>query len=186
MNNSFITGVGKINSGEYDKVSISGTGNIDGNIKANEINVSGVANFKGTVEASSLKVSGVGKFGDDVKSKTIFVSGFAKMDQDLSADSITVNGTLHISGDVNTDILMIDTKESHFKNIFGDCINIKSIRKTKIAEIEATNISLTNVQVKRVSGSKVEILKYSHVDVVEFSESLKIHDTCVIGKIIKL
>ena len=186
MNNSFISGVGTISGGEYDNVSISGTGNVDGNIKANEVKISGVGNFKGTVEAASLKVSGVGKFSNDVKCKTIFVSGVAKMDHDLAADSITVNGTIHISGDVNTDILMIDTKESYFKNVYGDCINIKSFKKTKIDEIEATNVSLYNVKANRVSGSKVEILGYSYVDVVEFSESLKLHDTCTIGKIIKL
>ena len=76
--------------------------------------------------------------------------------------------------------------QSYFKNIYGDCINIKSFKKTKIDEIEATNVSLYNVKANRVSGSKVEILGYSYVDVVEFSESLKLHDTCTIGKIIKL
>ncbi len=186
MNNATIAGIGTISGGEYDKITISGTGSVNGNIKANEIKISGVANFNGETESISLKVSGVGKFDQNVKCKTFHTSGVAKLENDLSADSITVNGTIHISGDINTDILVIDTKESCLENVYGDCINIKASKNVKVNEIEATNIILTNATVKRVSGSKVEIYEYSHVDVVEYSDSLKIHDTCVIRQVIKL
>ena len=186
MNNANIAGIVTIHGGEYDKLSISGTGSVDGKIKANEIKISGVGSFNGEVEAVSIKVSGVGRFDPNVKCKTFYASGVAKLENDLSADSITINGTIHISGDINTDILVIDTKESYLSNVYGDCINIKASKNAKANEIEATNIMLTNTTANRVSGSKVEIYEYSNVDVVEYSESLKIHDTCIVKQIIKL
>ena len=79
---------------------------------------------------------------------------------------------------------MVDTNKSKFKNIYGDCITIKS-KKVSVEEIEATNIKVYNITAKRISGANVEILGHSSVEEIEYSESLIIHDTCTVKKIVK-
>ena len=172
--------------GEYNKVSISGTGAINGTIKAKEIKVSGVGNFSEIVEAELIKISGVSNFQNNVKCKTFYSSGASKIQKDLLADSVTINGAISIQGDINSDVLVVDTKESKFNNIYGDCINIKSSDKVTVNEIEATAISLVNVTANKVSGNKLEIFGYSNIDTIEYSESLIIHNTCKVKNIIKL
>jgi cytoskeletal protein CcmA (bactofilin family) len=76
-----ITGSGQINGGDYNKVSISGSAKVNGDVKAQEIRNSG-----------SLDAVG------NISSKLVHSSGSLKIEGNLEADLVESSGTLKVSG----------------------------------------------------------------------------------------
>ena len=80
-----ISGSGHIPAGEYnDKVSVSGSGKLDGNVRCTAFSASGSAHCAGSLECA-----------EDVR-----VSGSAHIDGDVTATSLSVSGSAHIGGDL--------------------------------------------------------------------------------------
>lgn len=90
-----ISGAGTIAGGRYDTVHISGSGQAQGAIEANEIHISGSGKFAGDVQAVTIKSSG-----------SINITG------NVTAETIKVSGSLHIHGDLNTGLLNVPGSSS--------------------------------------------------------------------------
>ena len=183
-----IAGSGCIAGGEYNKVSISGSGTGTGNFTCKLLKVAGSAKFEGEVFADEVSLAGSVKFQKSIKGNIIKIAGATKIESDISCEELKADGSLIVQGECNVGNLIIEGESSSFNNVYGDSIIIKTKRGKQITvnEIEATNIELRKVKANRVSGETVKITGSSIIDVIEFKESLKISENVEVKKIIKL
>ena len=88
-----ISGSGVIPSGEYDKIRVSGSCQLDGLVRCKSFHVSG-ATRGGELECSGdVQISGSSKFVGGVKAGSLSISGAFMTEGDL-----TVDGDIHCSG----------------------------------------------------------------------------------------
>ena len=71
MNDVKIAGSGTISSGEYNLVSIAGSGKAIGDITCKLLKVAGSARFEGTINSDEVSIAGSCKFLRDVKGNKI-------------------------------------------------------------------------------------------------------------------
>lgn len=121
-----ISGSGVLASGEYDKVSISGSGKLNGLIRCKSLHCSGSAKGDAEIECENgIHISGSGKFDKHVKAGSVSasggfgcggnltvqndirISGGAKCEGSVKAGSISVSGGLSIKGDAEAETVKV-------------------------------------------------------------------------------
>lgn len=155
------SGMGKCSGGEFDRVNISGTGKIQGNIKCSKFDASGMAKVFGDVESEKFNTSGVSKIEGNLYSKEIDVSGVLKctgeassnevrvsgmatVEQSLKSHRIEGEGCLTVKGDIECEQVdvygMIDCRG------FLNCENLELglVGTSNINEVGASNIKIEN------------------------------------------
>lgn len=116
-----ITGSGRTSGGVYNNVTISGSGDIAGDVecvnftingsghvsgllKAKRATISGSARIDGGVQCEDeFKISGTSRVGSDVKCASLHVSGDSHLFGNLTAEQIHIMGSSKISGDCNAE-----------------------------------------------------------------------------------
>lgn len=188
LQNVKIAGSGTISGGEYNVVSIAGSGSSTADISCKLLKVAGTASFKGCVDAEEISIAGSSKFHQNLKSKKIKIAGTAKVEGNIESEELNIDGNINILGECNVGTLKQEGAGSKFNNIYGEYIKIESKRSKKIEvnEIEATEIELRKVDAKRISGDKITVYGNSKIDVIEFRTSLKISKNVEVKEIIKL
>ena len=94
---------GHIPAGEYnDKISVSGSGKLDGNVRCTSLSCSGSVHGTGYVQCSEdVRVSGSCHIDGDLTANTISASGSIHVNGDLTAVStVRASGALHCDGNV--------------------------------------------------------------------------------------
>jgi cytoskeletal protein CcmA (bactofilin family) len=116
-----VSGSGTLSGGVYSRISISGSGKVNGDIVVEELKVSGSGKVNGKTEAGQITISGSGTFADSVLAEEMRVSGSGKVEGEVHAkelkcsgsfrakggitsDYIKISGSLHSGGDVEADI----------------------------------------------------------------------------------
>lgn len=188
MNDVKIAGSGTISSGEYNLVSISGSGKAIGDITCKLLKVAGAARFEGTINSEEASIAGSCKFLKDVKGNKIKVAGATVIEGNVSCEELRADGDMKILGECNVGTLKFEAEGGTFNNIYGDYIELKSKigKKTQVNEIEATTIEVRNIEAKRISGENVKVTGKSVIDIIEFKDNLKISDKVTVKQIIKL
>lgn len=98
--NMTISGSGFIGAGEYDNISISGSGKAEGFIRCKAFRCSGSFSGNSDIECEGdIHVSGSFKNNGELKSKELRVSGSAKNGGSLSSEKIDVSGSFVVEGD---------------------------------------------------------------------------------------
>lgn len=93
-----ISGSSSVMGGEYNTVSISGAGKINGNLKCDSFACSGSGKLLGDLEAESVRSSGSTKIEGSVQCQTASVSGsFACGNLEVS-EELHASGGIHVSG----------------------------------------------------------------------------------------
>ena len=93
-----ISGSSSVMGGEYNTVSISGAGKINGNLKCDSFACSGAGKLLGDLEAESVRCSGSSKIEGSVQCQTASVSGsFACGNLEVS-EELKVSGGMQVSG----------------------------------------------------------------------------------------
>ena len=103
-----ISGSGSVASGEYnEKISISGSGRINGNVRCIGVSCSGSMRSVGDLECSeNVGVSGSAHFEKSVSADNISVSGSVRIDEDANAKgSIKISGSAKIGGNIKCSLL---------------------------------------------------------------------------------
>ena len=189
-----ISGRGDIPSGEYDKISISGSGHLLGSICAQSFKSSGTVKGESIECKETLKVSGRALFSGKVKSTEISVAGSFKTDDSVEANSVKIAGRVKCKGTIKSnDIKICVELPSYVGEVNGQNIQIKrkrlSLMKRKMvvsSEINGDTVSLSYVSCPVVSGKKVAIGKGCRIGVVRYSEEIQISKGAKIGKIEKI
>lgn len=116
-----ISGMGKMNGGDFGQVEISGFGRLTGDVSAKTITISGAGTVDGNTKADRIRVSGTGNIngsleGNFVESTGNFKvegqavigelvnEGRCRMGQTLKAQKVLSQGYLSIGGDLEADI----------------------------------------------------------------------------------
>lgn len=143
MKDMKISGSSTMAGGEYDSVSISGSGAVDGNIKCTSFSASGSAHVRGSVEAADsfrcsgsahvdgdasakvIKCSGAAHVGGNVSSGEMSCSGAMKVDGNINAKSLSASGSIKVSGDAEADEIVITGCIKAGGLISGDKVEIR-------------------------------------------------------------
>jgi cytoskeletal protein CcmA (bactofilin family) len=175
-----ISGSGSAGGGRYNKVKISGSGEvnghvecnelhtsgaskINGNVKAEEIITSGSSKITGDVESGLIRTSGSSKIGGDVWSKELKTSGSTKIEGNLRTEEVEISGSANIGGNVNAEAV----KVSGSMEIGGDCqserfsasgmFRIGGLLNGDEIEIQIGG----NCRVREIGGEKIKVRKNS-------------------------
>ena len=100
-----ISGAGSYPGGEFDSVSISGSGKINGDIRCKSFSGSGASKVVGNVVCERFSCSGSGKVTGNVEGLEIKASGCCRIEGDVKGGSLSVSGATKIVGSVKGEIV---------------------------------------------------------------------------------
>ncbi|MBC8578027.1 MAG: polymer-forming cytoskeletal protein [Zhenhengia sp.] len=119
-----ISGAGSYPGGEFDSVSISGSGKINGDIRCKSFSGSGASKVVGNVVCERFSCSGSGKVTGNVEGLEIKASGCCKIEGDVKGGSLSVSGATKIVGSVKGEIVCGSGALSVGKNIEAEEVRI--------------------------------------------------------------
>jgi len=102
-----ISGAGTVRGGFFGKVSISGSGKVEGDVEAEEISVSGSGRFQGNVKAGALRASGSLAVEGNVEAEEFRCSGSGRASGDVTAESFRASGSMKVEGKGKADEMVI-------------------------------------------------------------------------------
>ncbi len=165
-----ISGSGKIALGEYNNVSVSGSGHLIGKVRCvsfsssgssrgddiectEKFKVSGSSHFSGNIEASDVKVSGsLHCDGDIIANESFSTSGSAKCGKNIKCELLTVSGSLKVEGDI----------ESESVKIYG-IVNCEGLLNAENIEIKFDR----GMNIGSIGGSKIVIVSEKAINVFQ-------------------
>lgn len=180
-------GVGQINGGEFNTVTIEGVGTCSSKIKAETINIEGVFNCSGDVEVGYLYCGGVAEFKSNIRAKRLVVEGVVseKNFSKIEAEEIHCKGVIKTGGEISADRIYAEGCIAA-KEILGDDVKInakyhanKIIKlfqrdKSEVDLIEATRIELSGVTAGTVNGKDIIIGPNCRIDKIDCSGTITI------------
>ncbi len=177
-NNDFsISGSGSLASGDYGKVSTSGSGTIRGNITCTairssgslrsegdilctgEIHSSGATTVKGNVTAERLKASGSFNIKGNFTGEAFETSGSSSVDGNFSYGSINSSGSVKVGGGVRANTIDVSGSLTVGKDCEAE--EFRSSGRLSIAGL--LNAELVTIKVDRgcdvgeIGGQRIEI-----------------------------
>ena len=102
-----LSGAGKLTGGDYARVSITGAGKVDGDLKADEIRISGAGKISGKTEALQVSVSGSGVFDGPVTADEMAVSGAGRIEGDAKVKEVKCSGSFRVSGSLSSEYVKV-------------------------------------------------------------------------------
>lgn len=177
-----------------NEMSVAGSGSFMGNIKAKSISAAGSLSCNGDVTVKEeLKTSGSAKIGGFVKASSLRAAGRLEAGSDIEAENIRVTGVLNCPGLLNAEEIELKMSDSmKIGSIGGSVIDIyrdpQSEKRGRLLVnlIEGDSITLEAVTAKRVSGRVVEIKDHCEIELVQYSEELKVSPSAKVGKTEKI
>ncbi len=210
LNSMNISGNGEIPEGKYNKIRISGSGIINGNIECNSIAVSGSGKFLGNVNSSEIRISGSCDYKKNIKGNSLRVSGSLNcydsvyLDKELKISGVgKVYGSLYgkyiiINGNIDIDkgVSFNTMNTSGIVNIKGNCEgnDFKSSGKINIdGLLSADKIEILvhrKVFIKEIGGEEIIIRNYGSKMIwpisITFSGKRKVKSELIEGDRIRL
>ena len=212
MINMRIAGRGTVPAGEYDKVSLSGSGRLFGEVRCNNFSASGTSKGESITCAERFKVSGASSFSGQVKAKNVRTAGSFSCDTLVAEEQLSVSGALRIGGDVQAksariagglqcggtlraeSIELQADKQMSIGSIVGGSVRVRrkavSIflkRRTTVTErIEGDALDLEYVTAPRVTGHNIIIGKGCRIDLVQYSGEIQSSSKTTVGKVEKI
>ena len=163
-----IAGSGNIPSGEYNKVSICGSGHLIGkvrcvsfcssgsskgeDIECKEIfKVVGSSHFSGNIEAEDVKVAGALHCDGELIAKEGFsTSGSAKCGNSVKCEQLSVAGSLKVKGDIESESVKINGTVNCEGLINAENIEIKFDRGADIGSVGGSKIVIVSKKAIKV------------------------------------
>lgn len=165
-----VSGSSNMPGGEYGKVSISGSGKIQGDVKCDRLHCSGAARIQGNVITEEIHCSGAVKIEGDlvcsgeaatsgaldcygsVKADQMRCSGSVKIQADLRCRSLTSSGVCQVQGGVEAETveLMGVTEIEGLLN--AETVTISADGKSRIGDIGCATIRVRLEQPGRFWG----------------------------------
>ena len=205
-----ISGSSTMPGGEYDRVSISGSGTVQGDLRCQSLSCSGSARVQGDVDcAGEVRSSGSSKVTGSITCESLSCSGAVKCEGSiLSRGRIHSSGAMKVSGsleggevDVSGGLETADIRCSGMAGIPGllnaETVEIAADRGIRIGSIGGSSIRIYQPQQKSllglfrsscscaqagdIEGDDVD-LEYTQADVVR-GRRVRIGEGCSIGRV---
>lgn len=158
-NNAVISGSGQLSGGNYEFVTISGSGVVNGDIVAADVKISGSAKFRGNVSAREVKVSGSARIKGSVEAGEVKFSGSGAVDGHLHAQSIHSSGSLSCKDAIRSEKIKIsghlsadgDVEAESFKSSGG--FKIKGLLNASQIHVRMNGMSYA----REIGGDRIEV-----------------------------
>lgn len=198
LKNIKLVGEGSSSGGDYEKITVTGKGQIHGDVNSKvakimgECNITGNANIDqfrltgkshidGKLQTDEMRVTGDLMVTDTIRSLNASVRGFVSASGNVEMESMNIKGGFHIDGLLNVGDLTVNLQiaKSKVKEIGGETISIKSkslFNKPYSLEaevIEGDNVYLEYSTVNVVRGAHVEIGPGCEIELVEYTSTFK-------------
>lgn len=211
MNNIKVDGFGKVNEGQYDSISISGSGKLCGDIQCKQLNVEGSGKSEGNLTCDTIVVSGVMKnegnlnvkeaniegvcnCEGDFKAERIVIDGAIKSEGYLNAEYLEVNGALKNDTEINVDHMIVDGKvkavdivgrkiEMNSNKIFRGFFSSISHFENQVNTITCDEIIASSLKCDKISCDHIVLKHGCKIDVVECYGTLSYDSTCNIRSV---
>ena len=200
-----IQGIGKINGGEFKRLSVEGVGTSDGAIKADILVIEGVFHSNGTIETDVLDCEGVGNINGKIQARKMTIEGVINIKDasDINAMDVYCEGCINTSGDLYAETFRIDGCVNA-RDIYGNSIEIlshgkvmsgfkkmminfgisSSCHSSRANLIKADTIRLEGVKATNVMGNTIIIGPGCEIETVECKGELKVHENAIVKNIV--
>lgn len=150
LNSVNFDGIGKVNGGEYENVSINGLNTVKGSISANTISINSKSTVEGSVKANSMTIKGISNIKGELRVRSLNNAGYLKIKGKSICESITNNGRYYSVGSINTHTFeseglvesSLDIKAESFNS--NGQILVKGILSAKTADITIIGFGCIN------------------------------------------
>ena len=112
-----INGSGSYPGGDFDKVSISGSGKITGDIRCEKFITSGSSKIEGNIACGELKINGSSKIMGQIDGEHMQINGSCKITEGVCGGNLVICGSGSIDGSVKVNKLEIYGSASIGKDI---------------------------------------------------------------------
>lgn len=164
-----ISGSGNIPSGEYNNISVSGSGRLQGNVRCvsfssagsskgdniectDSFRVSGSSHFGGNIIAENVKIAGsLHCDGDLVANEKVSSSGSTKCDKSVKCEQLSISGSLNVGTDIEAETVKIDGTVNCEGLINAESIEIKFDRGMDIGSIGGSKIVIVPRKATKIS-----------------------------------
>lgn len=192
LKNIKISGSASISGGSFNKISISGSGKIDGECSAQElsiagagkilgncnikiVNISGAGKIEGDLEGDDLRISGSGKILGNISFKNIKTSGSLNSEKNVTCDTFKTSGISKIQGKLKAkDIKVSGILEAN--NVESDNFTSSGMLKiTEMLNAEKINITLfKDSEVGEIGGKDIKIVIGYNNDITNFLNNFRV------------
>ena len=159
-----ISGSGQIAAGEYDRIRISGSGQLAAAVKCNSLHVSGAASGSELVCVNEIHVSGSSQFSGKVTAGSIAVSGGFTGNGDIVAkERISASGSIRCGGTMKSKLVSISGKGSVTGDVEAETVKVKGkLDCAGLLNAEEIEIEFKEgMEIGSIGGSKIVIYKRS-------------------------
>ena len=155
-----IDGLGTYGGGEFEKVSIAGSGKFTESVKSEKFQVSGIGTLLGELETKKLGVSGTCKVEGNILAENIDVSGvlkcagnvevseefrvngMTKIEQCLKANTVKGRGFLEVKEDISGEMIEIEGVLNCGKFLNCEVLVFTGVGTSVLNEIGAARIRI--------------------------------------------
>ncbi len=194
-----------------EKLTSAGAAQVTGNIYFERCKVSGAFEVKGNLEGKCLRIMGAGEVGGKIRVETCRAYGAIEVKDNINAEYFIVRGAIECIGSINCEKIMVEllgkcvVEEIGASEIaIGQKVKIKekSIKHKMINKmrmhigkeegdlraqaVEGDKIYLDHAKVDTVSGGEIEIGPYCEIERLEYTKSVKIHESSKVKEQIQI
>lgn len=159
--NMHISGSGKIPAGEYEKISISGSGHLYGLVKCNSFFTSGSSKGESIECSEKFKISGSSHFSENVSSANIGVSGsFSCGGNIICTEKAAFSGSAKC-GSIKCDVLKVSGSFKSDKDVEAEKVKINGVINCE-GLLNAENIEIKfdrGMNIGSIGGSQIHIFR---------------------------
>ena len=155
-----ISGSGTVPTGEYNHVSVSGSGRLVGKVRCATFSSSGASHGESIECTDTFKVSGASSFSGDVEANYVGVSGSFSCGGDLVAkDKLSCAGSAKCKGSVKGNLLSIAGSLAVGGDVEGEKVKVRGVLNCG-GLLNAEDIEIEferGMEIGSVGGSKIVI-----------------------------
>ena len=188
-----ISGSGKIPAGEFDRISIHGSGSLCGLVRCNDFFSSGAVRGEALTCTGEMKTVGDAVFSDSLSVGELIASGSLHAGN-VTAKAVHLDGVIHCEGQINSEKVSINFQNRMIiGSIAGDviCLHKKGLRPMfgnirVLTAVEGDEIELERTECPLVKGRKVTIGKGCRIDLVQYGEEITVSPKAAVNRIEKI
>lgn len=195
-----ISGAGNIPSGDYEKVSVAGSGRLGEQVHCVTFSTAGASKGGAIVCKERFKVSGSAKFERDIQAKAVCVSGAlscggsltaqdvecvgnAKCAKNIKCEQLSVSGSLQVDGDVEAESVETSGALNCVGLLNAENIKIKADKCMQIGSIGGSKITIERKRFSLFSNRGVTVEHAIEGDEIALEY---VTCPCVMGRIVNI
>ncbi len=155
-----ISGSGKVPAGEYNRVSVSGSGSLYGKVRCESFSSSGASHGEHIECSDTFKISGASSFSGDVKANYVGVSGSFSCGGNLVVeDKLSISGSAKCNGNVKGNLLSIAGALKVGGDVEGEKVRVDGVLNCNgLLNAEDVEIKFERgMEIGSIGGSKIVI-----------------------------